>query len=115
MLTMCRGRCHKTSTVGVEMKRIEFSWTHEGRRENGDPVDVSELTYRLYEFNSLIVDNIGELNFSLLMDDKDHGMYEYSVTAVDEMGLESEKSNSVTVVFIPPAAPTSFTALYVAS
>ena len=95
-------------------RKIEFSWTHEGKRENGDDIDVLSLSYRLYEGNELIVDDIGEMQFSLLMADKPYANYEYSVTAVDRSGLESERSNTVTVVFFPPAAPSGFTASFVA-
>ena len=91
-------------------KRITFTWTHGGQRESGEPVDVAELEFRLYENGEMIVDNIGELQFSLLMDDKPNGVYKYEVTAVDRNGLESDPSNTIEVNFYPPAAPDGLTA-----
>jgi len=65
-------------------------------------------SYNLYENGELIVPDIGVLNFSLLMDGKPEGSYDYYVTAVDaDRGLESAPSNTVTADFFVPAAPTN--------
>jgi hypothetical protein len=81
---------------------ILFQWDY-------DQPYVNEVSFRLYENSDLAVDEIGELNFSLLMDEKEFGDYEYYVTAVRN-GLESEPSNTVVVNFTMPAAPTNLRA-----
>lgn len=92
------------------MAKIEFKWSHDGKREDGS--EVSGLFFRLYENDALAVDNIGELHFSLLMDGRPKGTYRYSVTAVDSNLLESPKSNAVSVGFFAPSAPTGLSASF---
>jgi hypothetical protein len=86
---------------------ILFQWDYEQDYAN-------EVSFRLYENSDLAVDEIGELNFSLLMDEKEFGDYEYYVTAVRN-GLESAPSNAVVVNFTMPAAPTNLRAELVGS
>ena len=87
------------------MSKLNFSWTYAA-----DP-KYPRAYFRLYENGQLIVDNIGELNFSLLMDSKPHADYRYSVTTFDpDRMLESAHSNEVEYSFFPPAAPTGLVA-----
>lgn len=82
--------------------KINFEWSY---TDAAHP----RAFFRLYENDQLAVDDIGELNFSLLMDGKPNGDYRYHVTAVDsDTNLESVPSNSVAVNFRQPAAPTGF-------
>lgn len=70
---------------------------------------VDEVNFRLYENGNVVVDDIGELHFVLLMDGKEYGDYQYQVTAFRN-GIESTPSNTVNVDFTQPAAPTNLTA-----
>jgi hypothetical protein len=80
------------------MSHLNFSWTHD--------TEGKEIFYRLYEDDVLVVDNIEELNFSLLMDGKPFKTYRYHVTAVSkETNLESAPSNAVEVPFQAPKSP----------
>lgn len=84
---------------------ILFNWTHE---------NPEGLTYRLFEDGELVVDEIGEMNFTLLMNGKPYKEYSYHVTAYDpRTKLESEASNVVTVNFMIPAAPRELRASWV--
>lgn len=67
---------------------------------------AEEVEFRLYENGVLAVDNIGERNLTLLMDGKTYGDYDYYVTSVRN-GIESAPSNTVTVNFTVPEAPTN--------
>jgi hypothetical protein len=78
---------------------ILFQWDY------SDPYDG----FQLYENGALIVDDIGETHFTLLMDGKDYGDYQYYVTTKRD-GLISEPSNTVVVNFTLPAAPTNLRA-----
>lgn len=81
------------------MASIQFNWSE----TNPD----SNITYRLYENGSEVVSDIIVLNFTLIMDGKSEGEYVYYVTAFDgATRLESVPSNSVTVNFTMPTAPT---------
>lgn len=81
------------------MKRLVFEWDHQA--SNGE-------TFNLYENNILAVENIASLNFSLEMDNRDPGTYDFYVTSVDiATGLESPPSEVVAVNFIQPEAPTN--------
>ena len=89
---------------------LRFSWQAPQERTDGaalTPEEINKLHYRLYENGDLAVDDIGLLNFELLMSDKAHGSYTYTVTAV-LYGLESPPSEPAVVNFIPPAAPRNF-------
>lgn len=82
------------------MSKLEFSWTY------SDTTHPSAF-FRLYENTKMVVDNIGELKFSLLMDSKTPGVYSYYITAVEPSSLlESIPSATVSVNFTKPAAPT---------
>lgn len=81
---------------------ILFQWDY-------DQPYANEVTFNLYENGEPEISDIGELNFSLLMEGKEYGDYNYHVTAVRN-GLESEPSNTVTVNFTMPAAPTNLRA-----
>ena len=64
------------------------------------------VTYNLYENGEQIITDIAQLSFSLLMDDRAEGTFEYYVTAYDPATrLESVPSNTVSVNFIVPASP----------
>jgi hypothetical protein len=83
-------------------KYLRFVWEHQD-----DHPDL--VTFRLYEDGVLAVDSIGAMNFDLLMEDKEYGVYNYHVTAV-RFGLESAPSETVTANFTPPSAPTGLSA-----
>ncbi len=71
---------------------------------------VADVHFRLYEVGNEepVLDNIGNLNFSYLMSGRDPGEYPFYTTAVKtKIGWESEPSNTVTVDFTQPAAPTN--------
>jgi hypothetical protein len=77
---------------------IPFKWDHEG----------GSVYFRLYENGELIVNNIAEPYFDVLMKDKEYGDYDYHVTAVrKDFDIESAPSNTYTVNFTQPAAPTN--------
>lgn len=86
---------------------LQINWTHT------DP-EPHQVTFRLYENDVVIVDNIGEMKFSLLMDEKAHGVYEYSVDAV-KYGIASDRSNSAAVNFTAPAIPANLTVSWIES
>jgi len=81
------------------MAGITFNW------EYNYPY-ADEVEFRLYEDNVPIVDNIGQLSYSITMNGKDYKSYDYYVTAVRN-GLESAPSNTVTVNFTLPEVPTN--------
>lgn len=76
-------------------ERIDFSW-------NAGP---NAAYYQLYENGVMIVDNIIQPQFSLLMADMVQGSYEYQVRGVNEFG-PGPLSDPVTVNFILPAKVT---------
>ena len=78
---------------------ILFQWDY------SDPYD----SFQLYENDVLIVHDIGETNFTLLMEGKDYADYPYHVRTVRD-GIVSEPSNTVVVNFTQPAAPTNLRA-----
>ncbi len=83
------------------MAHLSFNWNHAA---------PANLEYRLYEDGAMVVDNIGELSFSLNMEGKQPNQYSYYVTAVDlTTRLESDPSNAVSINFTLPAAPTGLT------
>lgn len=92
---------------------IPFAWDHTQSES-----ESKYIHFRLYEKlegeaeGQPVIDNIGSLNYSLLMDGKPEGQHEYWVTTVStefvEEGWESEASNSLMVDFTRPAAPTNF-------
>lgn len=84
--------------------KINFGWTY-------SDASHPRAFFRLYENGSLVVDDIAEPSFSLLMDGKAIGEYRYHVTAVDsDTNLESVPSNTVSINFQKPAAPAGFSA-----
>jgi len=84
------------------MASLNFTWDHENP-------DDSPITFKLYENGVKVVEDIAQLSFSLLMDDKEQGYYEYNITSYDtRTKLESEPSASVGVNFTVPSAPTGF-------
>lgn len=84
------------------MASLNFTWDHDTQ---------TDLTYCLYENGEKIVADIEVLNFSLIMDGKDVGEYQYYVTAVSTITkLESAPSAVLTVNFTRPAAPHGLTA-----
>ena len=86
---------------------VRFSWQAPTHLSDNTPItDTSVMTYRLYEDKVLAVDDIAVVNFELLMQDRPHKRYTYTVTAVRN-GLESVHSNEVFVDFIPPNAPSN--------
>jgi len=94
---------------------LRFSWQAPLERTDGSlitPEEENKISYRLYENDQLVVDDIGLLNFELLMENKLHGTYKYHATAV-LYGLESPPSEVVIVNFIPPAAPRSFSVFWI--
>lgn len=89
------------------MKKLNFSWSTSQSEAN------PQVEYRLYENGEMIIDNIAELQFTLLMTDKEPDTYAYHVTATDERnGLESAPSNVVEVAFFPPVAPSGLSATF---
>ncbi len=98
---------------------ILFNWGAPADRTDGTaltPQEIDALTYRLYENGKLAVDDIGERQFTLLMEGKPHGQYTYTATTVEALrGLESPPTEPVIINFIPPAAPTNFVASWIES
>ena len=80
------------------MKSLSFNWNH----------DTPEgLTYNLYEDGVKVVSDIETLNFTLIMEGKEQKEYTYYVTSFDtRTKLESVPSQSVSVNFTQPSAPT---------
>ena len=86
------------------MANLNFTWNHDA---------PNNLTYNLYENGEKIVSDIAVLNFSLLMDGKAEGNYNYYVTAVDTTTkLESAPSATLPVNFTKPSAPTGLAASF---
>ncbi|MFO8008711.1 MAG: hypothetical protein R6V05_13350, partial [Candidatus Brocadiia bacterium] len=73
---------------------LKFSWNAPKVNTEGEPLaeeEINNLEFRIYENGELAVDEIGEIDFELLMEDKPEGQYEYTMTAV-LYGLESPHS-----------------------
>lgn len=86
----------------MSQPHISFAWDY-------DQPYVTDVHFVLYEDGAPVVDNIGNLNFDLTMEGKPFKEYAYHVTAVrSEFDIESGPSNSLTVNFTQPAAPTNF-------
>jgi len=84
------------------MAKIGFEWSY-------SDANHPSVFFRLYENQKMVVDNIAVMNFSLLMDGKAEGTYVYNATTVDKTTLlESVPSNTLTINFSKPAAPTGF-------
>jgi len=81
---------------------VTIAWNHE------DP-NPELVKFKLYENGEMIIDEIAELNFVLLMTGKDYGEYTYQVQA-DKLGMLSDMSEPVTLNFTRPATPTNVTA-----
>jgi len=86
---------------------LKINWTHT------DP-EPNQVHFRLYENDVMIVDNIGEMKFSLLMEGKAQGTYTYEVDAV-KYGIASDKSNSASINFTKPMAPENLAVSWVES
>ena len=86
------------------MASLNFTWDH-------DNPAGSSITFNLYEDGEKVVSDIGQLSFTLLMDDKDQGSYDYYLTTFDtKTKLESIPSETLTINFTTPSAPTGFAA-----
>jgi hypothetical protein len=95
---------------------ILFNWKAPQDRVDGSvmtPEEIDALTYDLYLGDIVIVSDIGKLNFTLLMEDEEHGRKSFSVAA-KSYGLSGPRSEPTVVNFIPPAAPTNLTAEWIA-
>lgn len=93
---------------------LQFNWEAPTQKSDGTPLtadEINQLTYRLYEDDVPVVDNIGELTFSLLMTDRPQKDYKYNVTTM-LYGLESVKTPDVVINFNAPAAPGNFNATW---
>jgi len=75
-------------------ERIDFSWD----------ADPATDYYQLFEDGKLVVDNIAEPQFSLLMADVPQGEYSYQVRGVNQFG-EGPLSDPVTINYILPGKP----------
>jgi hypothetical protein len=95
----------------MSQKSLLFSWTNPTQRTDESeltPDEINGLSYRLYEDGELIVDDIGEINFDLLLSGDESGVRSYTVTAVLGIEkLESPHSVPVAVNFTPAKAPTN--------
>ena len=84
-----------------------FSWSAPTEREDGSPLDVSEIGgYRLYIDDVAIVDMPGSLNPDgryTYQREFTHGRYEAKITCLDTEGRESKKSNAAP--FVVESAP----------
>jgi len=95
---------------------IEFSWNAPTTRTDGTPLteeDMAALDYLLFESGNVVAEDVGELQFSLLMDGEPEGQKSYTVAA-RQYGLVGPQSEPVTINFIPPAAPTNLKAEWTA-
>ena len=83
-----------------------FKWSAPVEREDGTPLDVSEIGgYRLYIDGTAVVDMPGSLNPDgkyQYQREFSHGNYVAEITCIDSEGRESKKSNSVPFVVISP-------------
>lgn len=77
-------------------ERIDFAWA-------GDPATTDY--YQLFEDNVMVVDNIVEPRFSLMMVDIQQGTHDYQVRGVNQFG-EGPLSDPVTINFILPVKVT---------
>ena len=73
-------------------ERIDFSW------DAAENIDY----YQLFEDGEMVVDAIGEPQFSLLMKYVEQGEHTYQVRGVNQFG-EGALSDPVTINFILPA------------
>ena len=86
----------------MSQPHIPFRWDY-------DQPYADEVHFVLYEDGEPVVNDIGNLYFDLTMEGKEFKEYTYHVTAVrTEYGIESDPSNTLTVNFTRPAAPTNF-------
>ena len=83
---------------------LNFVWTHDS---------PANLTFKLYENGVLIIDDIEEMKFSLLMEGREFGVYHYHNTAFDLITkLESVPGPTLDINFTRPAPPTGLTASF---
>ena len=73
--------------------------------------EVSKLWYRLYINDVMVLDDIGRLELTYLMEDEEEGVKDVEMTSV-LYGLESPKSDPVTINFISPAAPRNLSVVF---
>jgi len=89
---------------------IEFSWKAPTTRTDGTPLtakDIAALDYLLFESGNVVAEDVGKLQFSLLMKDEPEGPKSYTVAA-RQYGLVGPQSEPVIINFTAPAAPTNF-------
>lgn len=99
--------------------RTSISWNAPTQNTDGSPI-TDQLTYNLYVDNVNTASFPGTLNpdgkYSFLLADlpviSQPGSYQFELTAQDESGDESDRSNAITIVRgeTIPNAPTSFAA-----
>lgn len=79
------------------MSNLTFNWKHETQ-----PNEV----YRLYENGKMIVDNIGQLSFSIDTTGYEEQEYHFYLTTYNTMTkMESVPSAAVSINFIKPLPP----------
>jgi hypothetical protein len=76
-------------------ERIDFSWDADPNTEH----------YQLFEDDIMIVDNIVQPQFSLMMTNIAQGTHNYQVRGVNQFG-EGQLSDPVTINFILPGQVT---------
>jgi len=88
------------------MPRLTFNIpTAPTHREDGSPIGEA-IHYKLYENGVPVLDNIGELSFSLDIPEITKDLYSYQIsTVITKTNLEGELSDPVTVNFSKPLAP----------
>ena len=95
---------------------ILFTWKAPTTRVDGSeltPQEVAALEFLLFESGDLIVEDIGEPTFNLLMDDQPQGQKSYTVAA-RQYGLVGPQTEPYVVNFQAPAAPTDLAAEWIA-
>ena len=93
------------------MANFTLTWTPPTTKEDGTPI-TEEMYYSLYEEGALIVNNIGETNFSVTVESPPNAIT-YQVAAVFVLGnLNGDLSDPFTLNFIKPNAPTGLTASF---
>ena len=93
------------------MANFTLTWTPPTTKEDGTPI-TEEMYYSLYEEGSLIVNNIGETNFSVTVESPPNAIT-YQVAAVFALSnLSGKLSDPFIVNFIQPNAPTGLTASF---
>jgi len=95
------------------MPGIQLDWQPPVNNQDGTPVS-SALIYAVYENDIKIIDDLAPAQFSIDMNGRTGGDYNYQVTARYGNSAESERSAAVTVNFmIAPNAPLNLTAVLI--